>query len=424
MTESLVVPVAIELVLIAVLVAYGRRVLGEAERRHGLALERMSELSEANELLVSLHRVAQSLPASLHLDQVLESTETRLRSLVDCDVVAVLVYDDASERWQVGAGEGAGTWSAMEAADLPAPMRAAMSGAVASLVVSLEPGESFGPSSLARSGLYAPLRARGALVGMLVLEHHEAGHFSRRELRLLDGFVEPAALAIDNARWFARLRAMGADEERTRIARDVHDRVGQSLAYVAFELDRMVGQAGESSAAVELKALRQEVRGALGEVRDTLCDLRTDVSDQHGLVDTLEAFLDRVGARADFEVDFRHEGEARLPLAQEREVWRIAQEAITNVEHHSGARHLRVRWRCDGSNAVLTVADDGCGFSVDDDRRDSYGLTGMRERADAVGARLAVESEPHVGTLVECLIGTALVGFDDAGFRARRSRVA
>lgn len=223
---------------------------------------------------------------------------------------------------------------------------------------------------------------------------------------MLDGFVEPAALAIDNARWFGRLRGMGADEERTRIARDVHDRVGQSLAHVAFELDRMVGPLSDGVMRTELQGLRKEVRGVLGEVRDTLCDLRTDVSDQHGLIDTLDLFLDRVRVRSHLEVDFGHEGRERLPLAQERELWRIAQEAIANVENHAQAHHLRIRWRCDGTNAVLTVADDGSGFSLDDaGRHDSFGLTGMRERADAIGARLLVESAPQQGTLVECRLG-------------------
>jgi signal transduction histidine kinase len=141
----------------------------------------------------------------------------------------------------------------------------------------------------------------------------------------------------------------------------------------------------------------------LGEVRDTLSDLRAEVSDQRGLAETLEAHLERVATRSDVEVDFRNQSTARLPLVQERELWRIAQEAITNVERHARASHLRVRWTCDGRAARLTVADDGRGFGIDAPRRpDSFGITGMQERADAIGARLEIESEPYVGTLLEC----------------------
>jgi len=396
---------AVELLLVAALAGYARRLFGEAHAVHTLALDRMGQLTEANELLVSLHRVAQTLPASLDLDQVLTSTVTRLRALIDCDVAAVLLWDEVTATWTVAASEGAALPRTLSDAELPRPLAASTTSSVASLVVSLGPGEGLGPDALSRSGLYAPLRARGVLLGLVALEQHEPGFYGRRDLRILDGFVEPAAVAIDNARWFARLRTIGADEERVRIARDMHDSVGQSLAFVAFKLDRLTAMAEDPEMRDELSLLRTEVRGVLTEVRDTLCDLRTEVTDARSLVETLEEFLERVGGRADFDVSFHHETTGRLPLVQERELWRIAHEAVTNAEHHSRAAHLRVRWECDGTSATLTVADDGRGFDAGAaGRADSYGLQGMRERADAIGARLVIESEPFVGTVIECRV--------------------
>ena len=398
-------PWAVELLLVAVLAGYARRLFGQAHEQHTKALDRMSQLTEANELLVSLHRVAQTLPASLDLAQVLTSTVNRLRGLIDCDVAAVLLHDEATGTWTVAAAEGAALPDRLAEHELPPPLAAATTSSVASLVVSLGPGEGLGPEILSRSGLYAPLRARGALVGLVALEQHEPGFYGRRDLRILDGFVEAAALAIDNARWFSRLRTIGADEERVRIARDMHDSVGQSLAFVAFKLDRLTAMAEEPKMHEELSVLRTEVRGVLTEVRDTLCDLRTEVTDARDLVETLEEFLDRVRGRADFDVTFTHQTTGRLPLVQERELWRIAHEAVSNVEHHARAEHLRVRWECDGVSGTLTVADDGQGFSVGTaSRPDSYGLQGMRERADAIGARLEIESEPFVGTVLECRV--------------------
>lgn len=396
---------AMELLLVGVLAGYARRLFGEAREQQTATLDRMSQLTEANELLVSLHRVAQSLPASLDLQQVLASTVSRLRSLIDCDVVAVLLHDDATSTWTVAASEGAALPRSIQPTDLPRPLAAATSSSVASLVVSLGPGEGLGPEILSRSGLYAPLRARGTLLGLIAIEQHEPGFYGRRDLRILDGFVEPAALAIDNARWFSRLRTIGADEERVRIARDIHDSVGQSLAFVAFKLDRLAGMAEDEKMHDELDGLRTEVRGVLTEVRDTLCDLRTEVTDGRDLVGTLEEFLERVGTRADFEVDFEHAATGRLPLVQEQEIWRLAHEAVSNVEHHARARHLRVRWECDGRSGRLTVADDGKGFDVErGGRMGSYGLQGMRERANAIGARLEIKSKPSKGTTVECRV--------------------
>ncbi len=399
----------LELLLVALLAGYSRRLFGEAQERHSLALDRMTQLTEANGLLVSLHRVAQSLPASLNLDQVIASTVSRMRSLVDYDAIAVLLHDDATGRWVRGAADGAVVPETLDDDRLPPALQTAARSSVASLVVSLATGEGLGDELTSRSGLYAPLRARGALVGLVAIEHHEPGRYGRRELRLLDGFIEPAALAIDNARWFGRLRTMGADEERNRIARDMHDSVGQSLAYLGFKLDRIAPMAESPALRAELDTLRSEVRDVLGEVRDTLSDLRTDVSDHRSLVETLETFLERVQARADFEVTFRHdETGGRLPLVQERELWRIAQEAITNVERHARATHLRVHWQNDGRGAVLAVVDDGRGFDPDGaGRADSYGITGMRERANAIDARLCIETEPFVGTLVECRLEVA-----------------
>jgi len=398
----------VELVLVAILAGYARQLFGEAQERHTQALDRMSQLCEANDLLVSLHRVAQTLPASLDLHQALASTVARLRSLIDCDVVAVLLRDEATGSWTVGAAEGASLPPTLSDAALPRPLAAATTSGVASLVVSLGPGEGLGPEILSKSGLYAPLRARGALVGLIAVEQHEPGFYGRRDLRLLDGLMEPAALAIDNARWFARLRTIGADEERVRIARDMHDSVGQSLAFVAFKLDRLAAMAGEPSLRAELDGLRTEVRGVLTEVRDTLCDLRTDVTDNRGLVETLEEFLDRVRERVDFEVSFTYQASGRLPLVQEREIWRVAHEAVANVEHHARPRHLRVRWESDGRTGRLTVADDGRGFQPGKVvGPGSYGIQGMRERANAIGAQLEIDSEPFVGTAVECRLERA-----------------
>ncbi len=398
---------AVELILVAILAGYARRIFGEAEERHSQTLDRIDRMAEANDLLVSLHQIAQSLPASLNLGEVLASTASRLRSLVDCDVVVVLLRDDTTSRWNLVVGDGTRLAASLSDEELPGPLRDATQSSVASLVLVLGEGQGVGVDLLSWSGLYAPLRARGRLVGLVALEHHEPGQYGRRELQLLDGFLDTAALAIDNARWFARLRTMGADEERVRIARDMHDRVGQSLASVAFGLDRLSGKARGEPLESDLLRLRGEVRDVLGDVRATLSDLRTDVSDQQGLVDTMDSFLTRVRARSGLVVSFAHTETERLPLLQERELWRIAHEAVTNAEHHAAARTVGVHWHRDDTAAVLEVTDDGKGFAVDQrGRTDSYGLAGMRERADAIGARLDIVSGPK-GTTVRCLMSAA-----------------
>jgi signal transduction histidine kinase len=392
-----------ELVLVALVAGYARRLFGEAEVRHSLALDRISRLAEANALLSSLHRVAQSLPSSFDLDEILESTVTRVRELVDCQTVVILLGEGNGAPWTVSLSEGVRLSAELPDVDLPPAARMAITNGAPYGAPSLGGTQGDGLAPASRSGVYAPLRARGQLVGVLALEHKDEGQLGAREARLVEGLTEPAALAIDNARWFARLRTVGAAEERTRIARELHDRIGQSLAYVAFELDRIVKRAEAQNVHSDLERLRSDVRSVVGEVRETLYDMRTDVTETRGLVDALESFLGRVRDRAKVETSFRYQETARLPVPQEREMWRIAQEAITNVERHARASHLSVHWRCDGTSALLVVTDDGEGFPIGRAGRvDSYGMLGMRERADAIGALLEFESEQGRGTTVRC----------------------
>lgn len=397
-----------ELLLVAGVSGYARRILGERELEQSLAMSRIHQLADANALLFSLHRVAQALPASLDLDEALDSTIGRLSELFDYDAAAVLVHDDTDGTWVTARRDGVRLPGRLATDELPRPLQRALALRTSvyepNLLASGGPG--LAPSRT--SGMYAVLPARGSIIGLLSIEHAAKDRYSERDLELLAGFVEPAALAVDNARWFGRLRTVGAEEERNRIARDLHDRIGQSLAYLAFELDRIVksGQRNED-VRPSLAELREDVRTVIREVRDTLYDLRTDVSDEQGFLTTLELFLRRVEDRAGFDARLRADERARLPLPQERELFRIAQEAIVNVERHASAHSITVTWQSDGTSAYLEVADDGTGFPVGRaGRLDSYGLLGMRERAASIGASLDVESAPGQGTRVRCrLVG-------------------
>ncbi len=398
---------AVEILLVALVAGYARRISGEAEERQSAALDQLGRLSDANALLYQLHQVTQTLPASLDSEEVLDATCAQMSELFDYDTLAIILYDETDERWHTVRREGGRPPAHMTTLELPAPLARS----VRSRRLVSEPNllSSGGPglAGSAGSGLYTVLTARGSIIGIVSVEHGGTHHFSGRDVELLAGFAEPAALAIDNARWFGRLRTVGADEERTRIARDLHDRIGQSLAYLAFELDRIVKNNGARDETVThaLDQLRGDVRGVIGEVRDTLYDLRTDVSETQSLPTTLESFLNRVRERSGLQAGLRSQETGRLPILQEREMWRIAQEAVTNVERHAKATQVSISWRCDGHTAALEIADDGIGFPEGNaGRLDSYGILGMRERAASIGATFTVDSQPGKGTRVRCAL--------------------
>ncbi len=392
-----------EIVLVALVAAYARLISGEADERRMVALDRLGRLSDANVLLFQLHQVTQTLPASLDLTEVLDVTLSQLRELFDADGAAILVHEESDGSWATVRRHGLQAATSFAEGTLPQALNRTV------VVRSTDREDDLattgpGLDPMSRSGLYGVLTARDTTIGLLALEHRADHHFTDRDVELLTGFVDPAALAIDNARWFGRLRTLGADEERTRIARDLHDRTGQSLAYLAFELDRITKQAGNGAeVATSLDALRGDVRKVIAELRDTLYDLRTEVTEADGLASTLASFLDRVRERSGLVTELRAVETARLPLLRERELWRIAREAVTNVERHAQASRLDVSWRCDGRTATLEVADDGVGLaSSGGGSLDEPGLTALRERAASIGASLSIVTEPGRGTRVRC----------------------
>ncbi len=392
------------LLLVGVVAGYGRRISGEATRQTTLALDRLTQLADANALLFNLHRVAQTLPASLDLEEVLESTIVRLRNLFFNDGAVIFTVEDSDGSWSVAKRAGLPVPNHVSLGELPAAIRSAVLLRQVVLVseASNNSDQFLRPTS--RCALYAPLMARGSLVGLVAIEHREQNRFDERDREVLASFVDPVALAIDNARWFARLRTVGADEERTRIARDLHDRIGQSLAYLGFELDRVVrNHEAEQDVGDQLRQLRSDLRNVVTEVRETLYDLRTDVDDHRDFAATVAEFAGRVADRVGFQIHLDCDEGARLPILQEREMWRIAQEALVNVERHAQASRASVTWRCDGRQAVLEITDNGKGFSAQGAGRvDSYGVLGMRERASSIGAAFELNSSPGEGTNVRC----------------------
>lgn len=387
------------LYLVSAFVAgYARDLFLEVEERQEEAAGRLARLTEANQLLSELHRVAQTLPSSLDLKETLAAAVARLRDLFDLTAVTVLVLDPATDTWRVGMAEGLRLPAELPPDRLPPAVGRAVAERASVTEADSWSSGAGGLSPRARSGLYAPLVARGRLVGLAAVEHTEPERFGPREVGLLEGLAEPLALAIDNALWFGRLQVLGAEGERSRMARQLHDRIGQGLAYVALELDRIRAR---HEGLDELAQLAEDTRGLLGEVKETLRQLRAEVSESASLAVVAQGHLERFTARTGIEASFRTgEREARLPVSVERELWRILQEALLNVERHSGAQRVWVTWDVEGPRGRLQVRDDGRGFDLEAARRVSSGMLAMRERANAVGGRLRIQTAPGEGTVI------------------------
>ena len=198
------------------------------------------------------------------------------------------------------------------------------------------------------------------------------------------------------------------EDERARLARELHDETVQSLIALDQRV-QMVERAlarDPKTAAGKLAELRAMTADTLADVRRVIRALRPIYLDDLGLAPALEAMLRSIGAETGLEAAFAVEGATRR-LAPERElaVYRIVQEALHNVARHAQAKHVQVKLNY-GHALRVSVADDGIGFDVPD-RVDAmtdlghFGLVGMRERAEVVGARLEIRSAPGSGTTVE-----------------------
>ncbi len=405
------------LALICILGAYSRWLLRPAQDDSADELERLRGLTEVNTLLLELHARAASLPGSVSLRGVLAQTVARLRDLLQPQLVALLLRDPTAGRsassWGVAVAEGVHLPESLTDDELPTVLREAARSLGAVRRAKLEPGDGLGAGT--GSGLYIPLWARESLVGLLAVERlADSAPFAESDVDVVADVAQHAGLAIDNARWFRRLRTLGADEERGRIARDLHDRVGQALAFVALSLDRLATEMGTDRDAgnairlrSELTSLAADVRLASADIREKLSDLRMDTSDELDLEAALARLLTRVEERSKVSTVFEHTSSRRLPPIVEREAWLIAQEAVLNAERHAEAATITVRWRCESGLTQLEVVDDGKGTAATAPlRRDAYGILGMRERADAIGASLAIVSTPGQGTMVRMRIET------------------
>jgi len=189
------------------------------------------------------------------------------------------------------------------------------------------------------------------------------------------------------------------EEERARVARDLHDEVNQSLTGLLLRLEA-AREAAPPELEDELAETKALANQAMGELLSLARQLRPTALDDLGLVAAIEGQVEQL-RRGEIEASLHAEGDfSDLGDDAQLVVYRVAQEALSNAARHSGARRVEVRLRRAGGNGVLLeVSDDGRGFAFDESER-GLGIGGMRERALLIGAELTIESRPDKGTTV------------------------
>jgi signal transduction histidine kinase len=265
------------------------------------------------------------------------------------------------------------------------------------------------------SALYAPLVVRGRPIGVVVA-HDKLGatsSFADDDVRLTESLATRAAAAVDLSERVSRdavRRVVEAQEvERARLARELHDETGQALTSILLGLKALEDRVETDDGGAAIAELRELVVATLQDVRRLAVELRPAALDDFGLVPALERLRDTMSEQGDIAVDVKSDldDQQRLPAETETALYRIVQEALTNVLKHASAARVTVRLKQGDRFVQLVVQDDGAGFDPQDVRDGGLGLVGMRERVGLLGGRMVVESSEGAGTLLKAEVPIA-----------------
>jgi signal transduction histidine kinase len=255
-----------------------------------------------------------------------------------------------------------------------------------------------------------PLMVEGLSVGVLVLSRPYP--FTSAQVSFLKVAASMIALMIRNSQLYAELESQLVLQERNRLAREVHDGLAQSLGFLNFkiqEVDRSLAREQWKAARRILRELRAAIQDLYTEARLTIQDLRWFPEDGGGLLQGLREYVQAFGERTGLDVSLVVDGEPCLPPQNEVHLFRIVQEALTNVHKHAQAQHAWVRLRVGSEATILEVEDDGLGLSSpaypqdmdSSDAPDHFGLRILKERAEAMGGQLSLHSVPGQGTRLQ-----------------------
>ncbi len=262
------------------------------------------------------------------------------------------------------------------------------------------------------STMLVPLAARGRTLGVITFVRGRArAPYAERDLALALDLAGRCSLAIENARLYGaeraareRLQALSRrlvkvqEIERRRIARELHDELGQGLTGLKLLLEMAAAAPNRS---IQLDAALSLIGELMAWVRTRSLELRPPILDDLGLLPALLWHLDRYTAQTGVHVDFRHTGlDRRFPPEVETAAYRLVQEALTNVARHARTHEAAVRVWSSDDRLCLQIEDQGAGFDPWEalPGNATSGLTGMRERAEMLGGQLAIDSVPGAGT--------------------------
>jgi len=266
-----------------------------------------------------------------------------------------------------------------------------------------------------KSELAVPVKVGNNVIGVLDIESKEIDAFSEADLYTAQTLADQLAVAIENARLYEETRQMAVMEERNRMAREIHDTLAQGFSGIILQLEAAEqAMSGDVSATERhLNQARSLARKSLAEARRSVWNLRPQALEQLRLVEAIKQEVDKFSQSIGVNAKFSVFGARReLPPEIETGLLRICQESLANVRKHAKATEVEVSLNFNESALELSIRDNGVGLksraaSGDVNKRDTFGLISMRERARVLGGTLELQSRRGKGTLVRVVIPTS-----------------
>lgn len=376
--------------------------------------EREIEIEQALRRAETSVDIARTVGGETDVERVLDLIVKRARALVEAKALLVLLHRGDNLFVAAHAGE-----VSPEAESLEVPIEDTVFGGALQERVSHRLDRSTPPSRAhlrerlgAEAALVVPMLFRGRAVGLLVALDREAGglEFDKEDERLLQSFASSAATAVATAQTVEaerlQQRVESAERERERWARELHDDTLQNLAAIRIQLATALGGAGEGRSAQIESAAEQaiaQLEGQINELNRLINDLRPAALERLGLAGALQALAEESSARSGVAIEPAIELSDERSGEEDRIVYRLIQEALTNVLKHANASHVEVSAKEAEGAIRITVSDDGAGFDTTTSTA-GRGLRGMRERIELLGGEIEVASNPSDGTKITACV--------------------
>jgi signal transduction histidine kinase len=260
-----------------------------------------------------------------------------------------------------------------------------------------------------RSQLCVPIVAGARVLAVLNLESRRLDAFTDESVGVLETAADVLASAIENARLYQRAQEAAVLEERSRLARDLHDSISQQLFSMTLtaQAARVQLEKNPARTATQLERLQETAAAALAEMRALIFQLRPPGLSEQGLIAALQQHVAALSRREGLTMNLVVSGEERFTRGVEQAIFRIVQEALNNVVKHAGACYVTVSLDVCPDQITLRVVDDGAGFDlgvIESTSGRHLGLISMRERAAELGGQLELHSQPGKGTEVVVVV--------------------